>query len=125
VRTKKRFVMKTNLIMSAKSAAALIDELIIAAPEIRGAGICRKLLARLDRFDDRKLKAAIATTSRLERSSRQKRNVMHYTTPTTDDNIDQRVEEWHAIIPSTVPLHEWLGLTWEQYARWGETNKLG
>ena len=45
---------------------------------------------------------------------------MHYTTPTTDENIDQRVAEWHDTWDSRgdIPLIEWLGLTFDDYGHW-------
>lgn len=41
----------------------------------------------------------------------------------TKENIDQRVEDWHNS-DSTLPLHEYLGMSFEDYAYWGETGRL-
>jgi hypothetical protein len=43
------------------------------------------------------------------------------TEKTGPDNIDDRIAKWHDG-PSTQPLHEYLGWTWEQYKAWGERN---
>lgn len=45
---------------------------------------------------------------------------MHYTTPNTDENIDQRVAEWHDTWDSRddIPLIKWLGLTFDDYGHW-------
>lgn len=34
-----------------------------------------------------------------------------------DVAIDAWISEWHRT-PGTVPLHEFLGFTWDEYARW-------
>lgn len=41
----------------------------------------------------------------------------------TEENIDQYIEEWHNS-STDLELHEYLGLTWEQYARWVEKGEL-
>ena len=39
----------------------------------------------------------------------------------TDEEIDDLVDQWHAG-DGKVPLHEFLGMTWEQYGEWLESN---
>lgn len=34
-----------------------------------------------------------------------------------DRTLEERVAEWHKTETSQ-PLHEWLGMTWEQYCEW-------
>ena len=34
-------------------------------------------------------------------------------------SIDDKVHEWHNLPDSNIPLHEFLGMTWEQYVAWG------
>lgn len=41
----------------------------------------------------------------------------------TKENIGDLIEEWHGS-DSNQELHEFLGLTWEQYARWVKTDEL-
>lgn len=41
----------------------------------------------------------------------------------TEENIDDYLEKWHNS-SSDLEVHEYLGLTIEQYARWVETSKL-
>ena len=36
--------------------------------------------------------------------------------------IDDAIDRWHNGA-SKAPLHEFLGMTWEEYARWAETGK--
>ena len=44
---------------------------------------------------------------------------------TTKDNINELIEEWHKGDPNDkTPLHEFLGLTLEQYFKWVETDVL-
>lgn len=39
----------------------------------------------------------------------------------TVDDIEDRIAEWHASAESAYqPLHEYLGMTWEEYAAWVE-----
>lgn len=47
-----------------------------------------------------------------------------WATPTTEANIDERIEHWHTGKVSDGPLIQTLGLTWEQYGNWVKTNKL-
>jgi hypothetical protein len=47
----------------------------------------------------------------------------HYKTKTTDDNILDRVDEWMEG-EADILLHEYLGLTLEEYKRWIETGYL-
>lgn len=39
--------------------------------------------------------------------------------------LDDLVDEWHDLPPGSpdaqLPLHDYLGMTWVQYARWTET----
>ena len=46
----------------------------------------------------------------------------------TAQEIEQRVAEWHDADPGTpaarVDLHEYLGMTWEQYTRWASKGEL-
>ena len=44
---------------------------------------------------------------------------LHVQPPVTEDDIDDLVDTWHAG-GTGMPLHEFLGLTREQYARWVE-----
>lgn len=34
------------------------------------------------------------------------------------DRIDSHIDAWHQSIDTDQPLHEYLGMTWEQYSRW-------
>lgn len=45
---------------------------------------------------------------------------------TTQDrrDIHEAIAEWHENGPYGVPLHDFLGLTWEQYALWAEGGPL-
>lgn len=39
--------------------------------------------------------------------------------PKTPAETDDAIDAWHALpSPPPCPLHEWLGMTWEEYARW-------
>ncbi|WP_068059187.1 hypothetical protein [Nocardia xishanensis] len=38
----------------------------------------------------------------------------------TDDEIDDRVDAWHNGAGGGMPLHEYLGMTWSEYAEWVE-----
>lgn len=44
--------------------------------------------------------------------------------PTTEANTDERIDQWHALPEDGQPLHEYLGLTWDQYAHWAQYNTL-
>lgn len=37
-----------------------------------------------------------------------------------EDEIDELVALWHEGVGGDQPLHEFLGMTWEEYARWVE-----
>lgn len=37
----------------------------------------------------------------------------------TEEDIDDYISEWHKST-STLPLHEFLGMTWDEYGRWLE-----
>jgi hypothetical protein len=45
----------------------------------------------------------------------------------TDDEIDDRIDEWHTmddaeyIALGEPALHEYMGWTWEEYVRWVES----
>ncbi|HCT81188.1 MAG TPA: hypothetical protein DGT23_32385 [Micromonosporaceae bacterium] len=39
-------------------------------------------------------------------------------------DIDEAVAEWHDDPTIVIPLHEYLGMTWDQYTRWAETGAL-
>lgn len=41
----------------------------------------------------------------------------------TNENVDDLIEKWHGS-DSELELHEYLGLTWLQYAHFVETNEL-
>lgn len=41
----------------------------------------------------------------------------------TNKSMDRLLEEWHNS-DSSLPVHEYLGITLEQYAYWVETNEL-
>lgn len=41
----------------------------------------------------------------------------------TEENIDELIEAWHTG-NSKESLHEYLGLTFEQYAHWVQTGKF-
>lgn len=43
---------------------------------------------------------------------------------TTPEKIDDYIGRWHDATEDGVPLHEFLGLTWDEYKRWGEHNVL-
>ncbi len=43
---------------------------------------------------------------------------------TREENIDDLIDDWHGSPDDGVPLHEYLGWTWEQYAHWVLTGKL-
>lgn len=36
-------------------------------------------------------------------------------------DLDDLVEQWHTSPDDDGPLHEFLGMTWEQYAEWTRT----
>ncbi|MGE7983705.1 hypothetical protein [Solibacillus sp. NPDC093137] len=42
----------------------------------------------------------------------------------TKENINDLIEEWHENDDLHQELHEFLGLTWEQYAHWVKTDEL-
>lgn len=48
---------------------------------------------------------------------------MKTTKQTTDIVIDALIEAWHTG-DSDIPLHEYLGLTWQEYLDWLKTGKL-
>lgn len=37
-----------------------------------------------------------------------------------DESIDDWVDRWHNDKSTQLPLHEYLGMSWEQYGRWLE-----
>jgi hypothetical protein len=39
---------------------------------------------------------------------------------TIDDRMDDLIDLWHEGDGQGMSLHEWLGLTWDQFARWAE-----
>jgi len=39
-------------------------------------------------------------------------------------NIDDCIDLWHCGAAGDQPLHEYLGMTWEEYALWVETSQL-
>lgn len=39
-------------------------------------------------------------------------------TPATADAMDDAIDAWHATKPAPCELHEWLHMTWDEYARW-------
>lgn len=40
----------------------------------------------------------------------------------TDKEIEDAISRWHEDGDETRSLHEYLGWTWEEYKRWGETD---
>lgn len=40
------------------------------------------------------------------------------------DEIDRFIEVWHTNRYEDRPLHEFLGMTWEEYAQWIENPKV-
>ncbi|CAM0107375.1 hypothetical protein MYOV065v1_p0016 [Vibrio phage PS15B.2] len=36
----------------------------------------------------------------------------------TNDEIDDLIERWNEDKETTLELHEYLGMTWEEYADW-------
>lgn len=32
--------------------------------------------------------------------------------------LDDAIDSWHNQLQQTAPLHEWLGMSWEEYRRW-------
>lgn len=34
------------------------------------------------------------------------------------DRINEHIDAWHKSAYTDQPLHEYLGMTWEQYSRW-------
>lgn len=36
------------------------------------------------------------------------------------DSINRHIEAWHECLYTDQLLHEYLGMTWEQYSRWME-----
>lgn len=38
----------------------------------------------------------------------------------TDEEINDRVDYWHDNPELNVPLHEYLGMTWNEYKAWVE-----
>lgn len=49
---------------------------------------------------------------------------MKYQRLLTNEEVDQAVEEWHNNDLLTCELHEYLGWTWTEYARYVETCEL-
>ncbi len=43
--------------------------------------------------------------------------------PLTSEELDARIEAWHNG-DGEDQLHEYLGLTWEQYKQWAETGDI-
>ncbi|GGM53576.1 hypothetical protein ACFFX1_54825 [Dactylosporangium sucinum] len=41
------------------------------------------------------------------------------TTTRPDDELDNLIAQWHAG-PGDTELHDWLGVTWDDYRAWGE-----
>ena len=35
-------------------------------------------------------------------------------------DLDDLIEEWHNTEGDGIPLHEFLGMTWDEYKRWVE-----
>lgn len=40
------------------------------------------------------------------------------------DELDDRIDEWHAMPDDGRSLHEYLGWTWPEYKAWVETGEL-
>lgn len=36
------------------------------------------------------------------------------------DTMDDAIDAWHALPSPPCPLHEWLGMTWDEYRAWAE-----
>ena len=36
----------------------------------------------------------------------------------TDDQLDNKIDLWHTGVSGGQSLHEFLGMTWEEYKRW-------
>jgi hypothetical protein len=45
---------------------------------------------------------------------------MYYSTPTTDENIDDRIHEWHDTPDANrnMSLIDWLNLSFDDYGHW-------
>jgi hypothetical protein len=41
-----------------------------------------------------------------------------------NERLDEQVEEWHHGEGGAMPLHQYLGMTWEQYAFWTENGDI-
>jgi hypothetical protein len=44
--------------------------------------------------------------------------------PKTHEEVDTLVEAWNSLPENGVPLHTFIGWTWEEYGNWVMTNKL-
>jgi hypothetical protein len=38
------------------------------------------------------------------------------------NSLDDKIEEWHNDIETSIPLHEYLDMTWEEYCKWFEND---
>lgn len=39
----------------------------------------------------------------------------------TDDDLNDLVNEWHNLPDDGTPLHDYLGMTWDEYCEWTES----
>lgn len=63
--------------------------------------------------------------SRSESKKKAGKTPFHYSTPTTDANIDNRIDDWSSHSKARgVSLVNWLGVSREDYATWFQANKL-
>jgi hypothetical protein len=40
--------------------------------------------------------------------------------PIYDELMDDRIDQWHESHEDDVPLHAFLGMSWETYSRWAQ-----
>lgn len=64
----------------------------------------------------------------MEEDWRERRTLIDWRDGLTSDELDSRIEAWHNA-PSdshlaSMPLHEYLGWSWEQYKRWVENGDI-
>lgn len=41
-----------------------------------------------------------------------------------EDELDAAIDAWHEDLTVDIPLHEWLGWSWDEYTRWVEHSEV-
>lgn len=52
------------------------------------------------------------------------RTLMGASTPTTAENVRERIDAWHRGDGAGADLHRFLGWTWKQYATWVKSGEF-